>query len=156
MDATIIFIGSGCLVCLMPLAVYFLYLSYLNGRTPPTFVSGPWDLAAVLLGLSGFIILSGPLLVSLIDSTWRSYAFGGWANLRGIGQREARVGSFLASGYFLILVCAIPLLLRSRRRVTAIYNVASTMVESTLTGILEELGYSREEIARMRNEGVLL
>jgi hypothetical protein len=142
LDATIIFIGSGSLVCLMPLAIYLLYLSYLNGRTPPTFVSGPWDLGAVLLGLSGFIILAGPLLITLVDSTWRSYAFGGWANLKGIGQREARAGSFMAAGYFILLGSAIPLLLRSRRRVTAIYNVASSMVESTLTGVLEDLGYS--------------
>lgn len=142
MDATIIFIGSGSLVCLMPLAIYLLYLSYLNGRTPPTFLSGPWDLGAVLLGLSGFVLLAGPLLITLVDSTWRAYAFGGWANLRGIGSREARAGSIMAAGYFLMLAGAIPLLLRSRRRVTAIYNVSTPAIEPTLTSILEDLGYS--------------
>jgi hypothetical protein len=96
----------------------------------------------VLLGLSGFIILTGPLLITLFDSTWRAHAFTGWANLGALAEQQARTGSFMAAGYFLILAGAVPLLLRMRRRVTAIYNVATTTVEPTITGILEELGYS--------------
>ncbi len=141
MDTTLIFIGSGCLVCLMPLAIYLLYLSYLNGRATPAMVAGAWDFAAVLLGLSGFILLTGPLLISLIDSTWRTYAFGGWASLKGVSRREAQAGSIMAVGYLILLGTGITTLLRMRRRVTAIYNVAGASVESSLIGILEEHGY---------------
>jgi hypothetical protein len=141
LDATIIFIGSGCLVCLMPLAVYLLYLSYLNGRPMPTMISGPWDFAAVLLGLAGFLIMLGPMLITLIDSTWRANVFGGWATLRSVGRREALAGSIMATGYFFILIGTILLLLRARKRVTAIYNVEAGRVESALTGLLDERGY---------------
>jgi hypothetical protein len=146
LDTTLILLGSGCLVCLMPLAIYLLYLSYLNGRTPPTIVSGPWDLAAVLLGLSGFILLLGPLVITLLDSTWRGYAFGGWATLRTVGREEAMAGSIMAAGYFVILLGLILMCLNFRRRVTAIYNVAPESVETALVGVVEHLGYPWRQI----------
>lgn len=141
MDSTLIFIGSGSLVCLMPLAVYLLYLSYLNGRPTPVMVPGPWDFAAVLMGLSGFVLLLGPLLITLLHSTWRAHALGGWATLKSISSREAVAGSLMAVGYLIILSSGIVFLLRSRRKVTAIYNVAAAAVESSLIGVLEEHGY---------------
>jgi hypothetical protein len=141
LDAILIYLGSGCLVCLMPMAVYLLYLSYLNGRTPPTLVSGPWDFGAVLLALSGFLLLLGPLFITLVDSQVRGYIYGGWGTMRHLGRAEARAGSLMATGYVLILAGVIPLLLRARRRVTAIYNVAAAAVESSLTGVLDDLGY---------------
>ncbi|HKB06483.1 MAG TPA: hypothetical protein VKD90_30085, partial [Gemmataceae bacterium] len=141
MDATLIFIGSGCLVCLMPLALYLLYLAHLNGRTPPALVPGPWDFGAVLLGLSGFLILAGPLLLTLVSSVWRSYAFGGWADLRSVGTREAWAGSLMAIGYLILVGVGIYMLLRSRRKITAIYNATPDGVEPALVGVLDELGY---------------
>lgn len=151
LDTTLIFIGSGCLVCLMPLAVYCLYLSHLNGKSTPTLISGSWDFGALLLGLSGFILLSGPLFITLVNSTWRGYAYGGWANLRSIGRGEALVGTIMATGYFLILLGVIPLLIRSRKRVTAIYNVGAASVEPALIGVLDHLGYTWK-----RDRGLLL
>lgn len=141
MDTTLILVGSGCLVCLMPLAIYCLYLSHLNGRSPPTFVSGPWDFGALILGLSGFVVLSGPVLLTLVHSTWRGYAYGGWSNLKSVGRAEALAGSLMAIGFLLVLVGVIAYVIRSRRRITAIYNVNTTSVETTLVNVLDDLGY---------------
>jgi hypothetical protein len=141
LDAIFIFLGSGCLVCLMPLALYLLYLSHLNGRTPPPLVPGPWDFAAVLLGLSGFLILAGPLLLTLVNSTWRANAYGGWADLKGLGRWEAVGASAMAIGYLLIMGAGASLLIKRRRPVTAVYNVPADAVEPTLVGVLDELGY---------------
>ncbi len=135
----------------MPLAVYCLYLSHLNGRSTPTLIAGSWDFGALLLGLSGFLVLSGPLFITLINSTWRALAYGGWANLRSIGRGEALAGTIMATGYFLILLGLIPLLVRSRRRVTAIYNVNVATVEPALVGVLDDLGYPWK-----REQGALL
>jgi len=151
LDTTLIFIGSGCLVCLMPLAVYCLYLSHLNGRSTPSLIAGAWDFGALLLGLSGFIVLSGPLFITLMNSTWRGYAYGGWANLRSIGEGEALAGTLMATGYFLILLGVIPLLIRSRKSVTAIYNVNAATVEPALVWVLDDLGYPWK-----RDRGTLL
>jgi hypothetical protein len=140
-DLALILIGSGCLVCLVPLAVYLLYLAHLNGRSPPTLVPGPWDFGAVLLGLSGFLLLVGPLLITLADSVWRGYAFGGWADLKGVGRREALAGSLMAVGYLVLVGTGVTWLLRARRPVTAVYNVGAGGTEAALAGVLDELGY---------------
>lgn len=141
MDHLIILLGSGCLVCLTPLAIYLLYLAHLNGRSSPTLVSGPWDFGAVLLGLSGFLILAGPLLLTLINSVWRGYAFNGWAELKVMVEREAMAGSLIAVGYLVLVGGGIAWLLRARRPVTAIYNVAASTAEATLVEVIEQLGY---------------
>ena len=141
MDYLLILLGSGCLVCLTPLAIYLIYLSHLNGRTPPTLVPGSWDFGAVLLGLSGFLVLAGPLLLTLIDSVWRGYVFSGWEALRGAGKREAVAGSFMAVGYLILLGVGIWVLIRRRRPLTAVYNVAAGSVEGTVVEVLEQLGY---------------
>lgn len=137
-DFTLILVGSGVLLCLTPLAAYLLYLSHLNGQSTPRAVPGPWDLAAALLGLSGFILLFGPLLITLIDSAWRSNVYGGWSTLRNVGRREAWAGSLMATGYLVTLGGVVGMLLRSRRGKTAIYNVEPSQVEPTLARVLEE------------------
>jgi hypothetical protein len=141
LDHLLILLGSGCLVCLTPLAIYLLYLAHLNGRTPPTLVPGPWDFGAVLLGLSGFLVLAGPVVLTLADSVWRGYAFTGWAELRVMVRREATAGSLMAVGYLLVVGAGVAWLLRARRPVTAVYNVAAPGVEATLVEVVETLGY---------------
>jgi hypothetical protein len=142
LDHNLILIGSGCLVCLMPVAIYLLYLSHLNSRNPPTLVPGPWDFAAVLLALSGFLLLSGPLLLTLVNSVWRYYAFGNWANLKFVSSKEAWAASLIVIGYLIILAAGITFLLRRRRPVTAIYNVDPLGLEGGLVAVLDELGYA--------------
>ena len=141
MDYLLILLGSGCLVCLTPLAIYLLYLSHLNGRTPPTLVSGPWDFGAVLLALSGFLVLAGPVLLTVVDSVWRGYVFAGWDALRGAGRREAVAGSYMAAGYLILLGVGTAVLLRRRRPVTAVYSVAAASAEAGVIEVLEQLGY---------------
>lgn len=142
LDYLLILLGSGCLVCLTPLAIYLLYLSHLNGRTPPTLVPGPWDFGAVILGLSGFLVLAGPLLLTLVDSVWRGYVFSGWDALRGAGRREAVAGSYMALGYLILVGVGVTTLVRGRRPLTAIYNVAAGSAEAAVVEVLEQLGYS--------------
>jgi hypothetical protein len=142
LDHTLILIGSGCLVCLMPVAIYLLYLSHLNSRNPPTLVPGPWDFAGVLLALSGFLLLSGPLLLTLVNSVWRYYAFGNWANLKFVSSKEAWAASLIVTGYLIILAAGITFLLRRRRPVTAVYNVDPLGLDGGFIVVLDELGYA--------------
>jgi hypothetical protein len=138
----LLLLGLGSLICLVPLAAYLLYAGGLNARTPPTLVPGPWDFTGVLLGLSGFLLLTGPVLLSVLDSHLRSYMYGNWADLRSIGSREVKAWSFMAAGYLLIMGSLVSLLLRLRRPLTAVYNVAPEGVESALTTVLEDKGFA--------------
>ncbi len=141
MDHLLILLGTGCLVCLVPMALYFLYAAGLNGRTPPTLVPGPWDFTAVLLGLSGFLLLAGPLLLSFLDSHLRGYLYGNWSELKTIGRAEARAWSLMAGGYLLIVGAIVSFVIMLRRRVTAIYNVHAESVEAAVTSVLDERGF---------------
>lgn len=158
----LLLLGTGSLVGLIPLAVYLLYAARLNARTPPTLVRGPWDLGAVFLGLSGFLILAGPIVLAILDSHVRSQLYGNWSDLKAIGRREAMAWSLMATGYCITLGSSITLLLRARRPVTAVYNVQSASLEHSIIAVLELKGYvwqygpGRIEICtqRSRPEGV--
>lgn len=52
------------LVALSPLALYLFYLAGLNRRDRPPIVHGLWESAALLLGLSGFLLYTAPCLLN--------------------------------------------------------------------------------------------
>jgi hypothetical protein len=145
---SLILIGSGCLVCLMPLAIYLLFLAYLNQRQRPTMLSGPWDYACVLLGLSGFILLGGPVLLSTLDSAWRSYWFrGNFAHVKAVWAANNVLWSSIAASYIALLVIGVSLFMFLRRRVTVIYNVDASLLEDVLVGVMDSLNLNWRRVA---------
>jgi hypothetical protein len=145
---TLVLIGSGCLVCLMPLSIYLLFLAYLNQRHRPTMVSGPWDFAGVLLGLSGFIVVGGPMLLSMLDSAWRSHLFrGNFAQVRAMWSANNVVWSAIATAYAVVLITGVSLFMYLRRKVTVIYNVDAVGMEDSLIGVLDALGINWRRVA---------
>lgn len=139
--SSLILIGSGCLICLLPLALYLLFLAFLNQRQRPTLVSGPWDFTCVLLGLSGFMLVGGPILLSLFDSTARSHLFSGnFDQIRGAWDANSRIWSTIAMSYFALLICVIVLFILLRRAVTIVYNVDTSALEQSVTSALSALG----------------
>src|SRR5262249_32311936 len=147
----LVLIGSGCLVCLLPLALYLLFLAYLNNRRQPSLLSGTWDLACLLLGLSGFFLVGGPVLLSAFDSAWRALVFEGSGHLRSVPRSDAVVWSILAAVYILALAAVIVLLLRARQRIGVIYNFPPVGAEDMVAGSLERLG-----LRWRQNHGVFL
>jgi len=132
-------VGAGSLFCLMPLALYFLFLATLNHRRRPTLLSGRWDFTGLLLGLSGFILMGGPLLVSTIDSTWRSVLFGGnFDRLRSAWDANSRIWSLTVLAYLLALAGTIYYMLHRRQQVSVIYNIdpaeVGGIIESAASG----------------------
>jgi hypothetical protein len=126
---------------LLPLALYLLFLAFLNQRQRPTLMSGPWDFTCVLLGLSGFLLLGGPILLSLFDSTLRSHLYSGnFERIRNAWDANSMIWSAIAASYFALLVCGIVLFLLLRRNVTIVYNVDTSALEATVTAALDALG----------------
>ena len=145
-----VLIGSGCLVCLMPLALYLLYLAYLNQRRRPTLLSGPWDCAALLLGLGGFGVLAGPLALAVLDSRLRGTLFGGNAGrgIRAAWSDHASQWSVQAAAYLAFLALAVAGLLVARRRVTAVYNVPPGWLDARLPEVFRGLGHRTRPVPR--------
>lgn len=160
---SLVLIGSGCLICLMPLALYLLFLSYLNQRSQSTMISGPWDFGCVLLGLSGFILVGGPTLLSIVDASWRGSLFGGDFNhIRAAWGANSVVWSRLAVAYAAVLGAIIVFFMFLRTKMTIIYNVDSSSVEEALNVAIKRsgLGYRRiiggiEITARQPNREVV-
>jgi hypothetical protein len=122
----------GVPVCLLPLAAYLLALATLNHRRPPTLLSGASDFAGALLGLSGFLVLGGPVLLTGFQEDWRRF----WLH-----RDPPPVGWWVVAALYLVgLLALLGWLLARRRRVTVIYNARPALVREALAAVLGRLG----------------
>jgi hypothetical protein len=126
--------------CLTPLTVYLFGLALVNRRERSTIISGPWDFAWLISGLSGFILFGGGLVLSLLQSNFRYWMRGNFEAFRGAWASEKSSWLFLAAIYVLIVLLAVVLTLILRRRSLVIYNVEPSELEHTLAQAFERLG----------------
>lgn len=126
--------------CLIPLAMYLLYMAQLTRRDHPVPVSGSWDFAGLVLGLSGFIVFGGGLLLTLFQSNFRYWMRGNVEALRAAWVQE-RVTWMLLVGFYLTLVLGwAALTFAVRRRSLVVYNVEPAALETTLLEVFDQLG----------------
>ena len=125
--------------CLTPLSIYLLWLGMVNRRDRSTVLSGTWDLAGVLGGLSGFIVFGGALLVFFSQSNARYATRGNWEQLKSAWEREQEAWMAVAAGYLLVAGGAVGLGLLARRDCLSVYNLdrerADTVIDEVLTGL---------------------
>jgi hypothetical protein len=140
--------------CLAPLAVYLLWLAMVNRRTRPTVVAGTWDFAALLVGLSGFFVYGGGLLLSLLQSNVRYWMRGNFEALRDAWGQEKVAWSLVVAGYLLVVIGGSALALLARRRTLVIYNVEPGPFESTLAEVFEQIGRPAERRGNVWVAGV--
>ncbi len=130
-SSTFFLIGTGCVVCLVPLAIYLLILSWFNQRDRVTVLSGTWDGALLVFGLSGFLIVAGPVFLLVADSSFREIVYyGSTAKARSAGLNPGQA-SLLSIGWLALVGGLVAMFLKKRRRRTALYNVVpSSLLES--------------------------
>lgn len=126
--------------CLGPLALYFLWLSVLTRRDRPTVVSGGWDFAALLAGLSGFVLFGGGLFLAVIQSNARFVLRGNVEALRDAWGQEQVAWVLTVALYLMVVVGAVVFALPGRRRTLVVYNVDPGQFEVTLTELFDHLG----------------
>jgi hypothetical protein len=141
------------LCVLFPVGIYCLFLAMINRRTNPTMISGSWDFAGVLLALSGFLLIGGPLLLAAANQALRSL----W--LRSESESAAAVGEYwwyirviFWALYFGAILAGSLYLLWKRGRVTSIYNVDSPALDEALARVLNLLHL---KWARARNRVIV-
>src|SRR5205823_14438602 len=115
------------------------WLALLTRRDRPTVLSGPWDFACLVLGLSGFVLFGGGLVLSLLQSNFRYWMRGNFEAWRGAWGQEKTTWIFLALMYVLAVVGWVALTLAARRRSLVVYNVDPAAFEATLTEVFEHL-----------------
>jgi hypothetical protein len=127
-------------VCLAPLAVYFLWLALINRRARPTVIAGGWDFTALLLGLSGFILFGGGLLLSLLQSNVRFWMRGNFQALRDAWGQEHLSWSVIAGLYLLVVGGGVGLTLLARRRTLVVYNIDPDEFEELVAEVFDQIG----------------
>lgn len=146
------FILAVCLCgvfCLIPLAIYLWWLSQVTRREHPKPVSGTWDFAGLLLGLSGFVVFGGGLVLTLCQSNFRYWMRGNVEALRGAWVQE-RVTWILLVGCYLLFVGGVAALtLAARRRTVVVYNVEPAAFESLLAEVFDQLGRPTERRGKL-------
>ena len=139
-SAQLLAVCFASLCCLMPVTFYLCWLAAVNKKSHPTVVSGRWDFALVLAALSGFLLIGGALLLTLVQSDTRFLMRGNFEQLReGWGESSA-AWLFVAVGYLALVVGASAMTLTNRTRWLSIYNVDVPTVERVIESALEASG----------------
>ena len=142
--------------CLIPVAMYLFWLAQLTRRNRPTVLTGPWDFAGLALGLSGFLLFGGAMVLSVLQSNFRFWMRGNFEALRAVWMEERVTWSLLVFFYLALVVGGIALALLARRRSLVIYNVEPAAFETLLTEVFEQLGRPVERRGNLWVGGVPL
>ncbi|MCE9566022.1 MAG: hypothetical protein K8U57_28710 [Planctomycetes bacterium] len=142
--------------CLAPLSIYLFYLAILARRDRPTVISGPWDFAGLTVGLSGFFVFGGGIVLSLLQSNFRYWLRGNLEAFRAAWGSEKTAWMVISTVYFLGIVCGIALTLAARRRSLVVYNIEPIDFESAIVDVFEQLGRPLERRGNLWAAGVPL
>jgi hypothetical protein len=149
----VLIVCLGGVFCLTPLSVYLFTLARITRRDHPTVVSGPWDFAGVVLGLSGFILFGGGLVLSVVQSNFRYLVRGNHEAFRDAWEREGQTWIIVSAVYVLLVVGIVVLTLLSRRRSLVVYNVEPATFEATLTEVFEHISRPVERRGNLWSQG---
>jgi len=127
-------------VCVGPLAIYLCWLAGVNRRRTPTVVTGGWDFARLYAALSGFLLVGGVLLLSLVQNDSRVLARGDWAQLRVNWGQERVTWTFAMVGYLLLVIGVAALVTAARARTLSVYNVTPAAADRAVESALEKAG----------------
>ena len=142
--------------CLVPLAMYLQWLAIATRRDHPTLIAGHWDFAVLLLGLSGFIIAGGALVLTLLQPNFRYWMYGNREGLRAAWGHERDAWLLLSLGYLILVLGIAILTLLARKRTLVIYNVQPAVFEMVITEVFDHLGRPLERVGRVWISGVPL
>jgi hypothetical protein len=125
---------------LLPLGIYLLILGRVNQRYRPLVVSGVWDAVTLLGGLSGFLLLAGPVVLTSLQERWRRlWILGDRSVLENLDIY--RPGWILAAlGYFLAVVCIAGWIVRRSRPLTVVYNLEPADFAEILVQACDQVG----------------
>jgi len=149
----VLIVCLGGVFCLTPLAAYLYTIARITRRDHPTVVSGAWDFAGVVLGLSGFIVFGGALVLSVLQSNVRYATRGNLEAFRDAWQREGHVWIVVSVSYLVVVLGVIVLTLLSRRRSLVVYNVEPAAFEATVAEVLEQVGRPAERRGNLWSSG---
>jgi hypothetical protein len=139
--------------CLAPLTLYLAWLGRLNRRARPVVVGSGWDFAALLAGLSGFLVFGGGVLVAAVQSNFRGVVRGNWEQLADTWGQERVAWAAVALGYLLLLCGGVALVVLARARSLTVYNIDREQAEAAVGDVLAGLGLTYLRLGDLWSEG---
>lgn len=143
----------GAVFCLAPVTLYLAWLGRLNRRPRPVVVSGGWDFAALLAGLSGFLVFGGGVLLAAVQSNFRGVVRGNWEQLADTWGQERVAWAAVGLGYLLLLAGGVALTVLSRARSLTVYNIDRDEAEAAVGDALAGLGLTYFRLGNLWSEG---
>jgi hypothetical protein len=130
------------LACVFPLSLYCLFLAMLHQRARPTMIRGAWDMAGVLIALSGFLLVGGTTIIFALHAAVRErwLYVGPIHDLTAFYSRAGRSAFSIWGGYSLVLLGGAVYLISSRRPCTVVYHITPAELEMLLIAAAERLG----------------
>lgn len=122
------------LAFLLPVGFYCLILASINRRPRPLLVSGLWDTVALLFAVSGFFLVTMPMLMSEFFA--RAFFTDGFEQSLNLWAQHW----LLYVTYFLFLVGGGAFVISMRLRKTMIYNVDADQFPKALELTLANVG----------------
>ncbi len=150
MDPLLLRIWLGALaivICFLPAAIYLMLLAVLNHRRHPTLIQGSWDFVGLLLGLSGFLLVGGTVLLSSLTHSLRLFWQRG--DLHRLQQDFQELGSTWVILWLLYcagVVGGLLVLIRYRRHFSVVYNVRRDQLDDAFCHTLNRLGLRWERL----------
>jgi hypothetical protein len=150
----VILVAAVC--CLAPLSAYLFWLAGVNRRPKPTVYSGRWDFVSLLIGLSGFVLFGGGLLLSLLQSNARFLTRGNFEAVRAAWGQDRAAWVVIVVVYLLAVVGGVLYTLKARRRSLVVYNIEPGVFEGVLVEVFDALGTPVERRGNLWVGGVPL
>jgi len=136
------------LLCGIPLAVYLFWQANITRRGRPLVLRGTHDFAALIAGLSGFILAGGGLLLTLLQTNFRYWMRGNVEALREVWIQEKVSWILLVIAYLIAVLGTILVAYLGRRYSLVVYNIQPAVFEGVLHEVFDHLGRPLERHGR--------
>lgn len=136
----IVVICFAGMVCVAPVAFYLCWLTTVNRRDKPTVVNGAWDFAGVLAALSGFLVVGGLLLLSVVQNDPRLFAGGSFKELQDVFERQWQYWILVLVGYVSLIGLMAVSAFRGRAKWLSVYNVDADTVDEAVDQAIKQAG----------------
>jgi hypothetical protein len=123
---------------LLPVALYLLLLGSFHRRSTPLPLSGTWDFIGLLFAASGFLLFTGPALISSLSQRWRMF----WLFGSPASDPAEWTWYFLATCYFTVVVGGCAYRFWRVQGQTAVYNIDPDQLHAAVDTTCEHLGVS--------------
>jgi hypothetical protein len=135
------------LAFLLPVGFYCLILASINRRGKPLIVSGVWDSVGLLFAVSGFFLVTMPMLVS--EFYFRTFTLAGSGEFLALWLQHW----ILWLVYFLFLISGSALMILWRAHKTMIFNVDPELFPNALERTFANVGMC---ITRSKEQRLIL